>query len=134
VLISLKNGSAKSFKLTNIIINFKDMLDMLIDIALMSTIPSSDIQVVKFVLFLAYKIYGLSTKNLSESSAKVLLFLHRNNAYSNYINEDEIIKHLYSQDSIEKEDVNIAINELMRIKCIDIVQEKIALLEKIYLK
>jgi hypothetical protein len=134
VLISLKNGSAKSFKLTNIIINFKDMLDMLIDIALISTIPSSDIQMAKFVLFLAYKIFGLSTKNLSESAAKVLLFLHRNNAYSKYINEDEIIKHLYSQDSVGKDIVNTAINDLSKVKCIDIVQGDIILLEKVYLK
>ncbi|MDR1149888.1 MAG: hypothetical protein LBK66_14795 [Spirochaetaceae bacterium] len=134
VLVNRKNGTAKSFKLTNIIVNFRDMLDMLIDITLTSAIPSSTVQAVKFILFLTYKVLGLSTENISESATQVLLFLHQNNAYSRAIQEDEVFKHFDSQGSIKMDAINIAIKDLLKIRCIDIVQGKIVLLEKIYLK
>ena len=134
VLMGLKNGTAKSIKLTNIIINFKDMLDVLIGIVLSSAIPSSTIQAAKLALFLVYKVLGLSTKNISGSAAQVLLFLHQNNAYSKHICEDEVLRHFDSQGSINRDAVNAAINDLLKIRCIDMVEGRIFLLEKIYLK
>jgi len=134
VLLNIKNKTAKSFKLTNIIINFRGILDLLIEIALASAIPSSTAQAAKFALFMTYKILGLSTDNLSECAAQVLLFLHQNNAYIKYIREDEVLKHFDSQGNIERNVVYTSINDLLKIRCIDMVQGKITLLEKIYLK
>ncbi|MDR0474165.1 MAG: hypothetical protein LBH43_10905 [Treponema sp.] len=132
VLMNKKNIEAKSFKLTNIIINFKDMLDMLMELALTSAIPSSAVQAAKLALFVSYKVLKLSTKELSETTARVLLFLHQKNAYSKVISEDEVLNYLALQGPMEKDAVNLAINDLLKLKCIDIVGGEITLLEKIY--
>jgi hypothetical protein len=134
VLISLKNVTAKSFKLTNIIFNFKDMLDTLLEIALVSSIPTSSVQAARFVLLLSYKVFCLSTKSLFEATAQVLLFLHQNNAYLHPISEDRIINYFSSLSLLTKDAVNTAVNDLLKLRCIDMVQGEITLLEKIYLK
>jgi hypothetical protein len=134
VFINLKNMAAKSFKLTNIIFNFKDMLDALLEIALVSSIPTSPVQTVKFVLLLSYKIFSLSTKNLSETTAQALLLLHQNNAYLHPVSEDKIIHLFSSHGLLTKDAVNTAINDLLKLRCIDMVHGEITLLEKIYLK
>jgi len=63
----------------------------------------------------------------------VLLFLHQNNAYVKKISEDDVFKHFNTQDSIERDTIDAAINDLLKIKCIDMVQGEIILLEKLYL-
>jgi hypothetical protein len=134
VFMSLKNKTTKSFKLTNIIVNFKSMLNALLEIVLAANLPISSIEVIKFILFLIYKIFGLSTKSLSESAAQVILFLHQRNTYINYISEDEVIEQLIKQSSLTEETTRNAISELFKLRCIDIVNGNIILLEKIYLK
>jgi len=134
VLMNLKGGTARSFKLTNIIIDFKGMLDTLIELALTSSVPSSAAQTVKLALFIVYKIFSLSIAKLSEIDAQVLLFLHKNNAYEKHINENEVIHHFILNGLAEKNTVYEAINNLLKIKCIDILNGKIALLEKLYLR
>jgi len=134
VLVNLKGGPATSFKLANVIVNFRSMLEALLGIALAAGLPSSSAEAARIVLLLTYKILGVSTKGLSQNAAQVLIFLHQNDAYSNEVCEEEILSHLSSRDLLTKEALNAAINELLKVRCIDIVQGNVILLEKVYLR
>jgi len=134
VLMNLKSEKAKSFKLSNIIVNFKKLLDSLLEIALTSSLPSSRIQAIKYALYLVYKVFNMSTRELSDDAAQVLLFLHQHGAYNKYINEEDVINYFRQNNSIEKEAVSSAIDSLLKLRCIDMAQGKITVLERLYLR
>ena len=134
VLIKLEKGTAHSFKLTNVIIDFKGMINSLLELALTTSVPDSPSQALKTAIFVLYKILGLSSRKINDADTQVLMFLHESNAYGRGVPEEKVLNYFKTTDALTEKDVNAAIDSLLQLKCIDMANGTINLLEKIHLR
>jgi hypothetical protein len=137
IAINVSEEEAVSYKLSNIIIDLRDMLEIIIELALTMNIPDKLPELLKIVLFVIYKIFKLSSLDILKEDVKILEHLHRLNAYSIEIMEDDVVNYFTSKQGneyISKETVYLSINHLARCKCIGIFDGKIHLYEKIFYK
>lgn len=134
IIINLKNDSTLSFKLSNIIIEFKGMIKAMIEFGLTSAIPADNCEEIKIILYIIYKIFDLSLLQISKNDVMILRYLHTSNAYEIEVKESDLIDYFSINNFLNKMEVHTSINNLIKIKCIDILNEKIRLKEKIFLR
>jgi hypothetical protein len=135
--VIISSEKAVSYKLSNIIIDLKGMLEILMELALTMNIPDKLPEFLKTVLFVIYKIFKLSSLDIPKEDVEILEHLHRLNAYTIKVREDDVVNHFTSKkggEYINGETIYSSINRLARCKCISIFNGEICLYEKIFYK
>lgn len=119
------NDTRVSVSMKNIQFNQKALLASIIEFALTSNMPQNKAELVKTMLFIIYKVAALSAIEISKEQADVLLYCHRHNAYQHVIPEDKILQRVEGATSA-------VIDELEKMKCIDIVGGAVLLKERVF--
>lgn len=123
--VCINNKNSFRTNAINLTFNLKSVLFSIIEIGLTTDQLQDPIDVIKLTLYILIKVIDLSTIKISDDQAKLLYFLHSQNAYEIGIDESKLInKHEFSQETI---------NELYKLKCLDIIEGKIYLIDTIFI-
>lgn len=133
--IMVLNETPMSIKPANISIDLKQAIEIVMEFALTSAIPTDKLSAVKMILLVILKAWQLSRKSISKQMADVVLILNNLNAYQREIST-EYLKYYVEQHSLlpksERSDtVDAILDELYDYKIIDINEGKVRLKEKI---
>lgn len=129
---------AASFKPGNICFDLKRAGIMTAEWAATSAKPDSFENAVRLIITTAIWISRITKTDISETEASLLAWMHNNNLYDRLEEEQKVISLFYEYyctrhpGKIEIREIEDAIKNLYEIKCIDIVNGKICLCEKVW--
>lgn len=112
-----------STKAINVIYNQKNALEAIVEMGVSISLPQDKLSTIRFLILILFQLYKISTVELSQDMAKILIECHKRNAYKNGIDEDKLL----AAAGVEVD----ALNMLYRIKSIRIEDGKLFLNEKV---
>ncbi len=125
----------ETIKLSNISIDIRKAIEIVLEIALTSAIPTDKLSAVKMILLVVLKTLQLSRQSISKQMADVVLMLNNLNAYQHAISieylKDYISQHSLLPESECSDGIEDILDELYNYKIIDLVNGQIILKEKI---
>lgn len=120
-----KRDSVYSTKPYNVIFRLQAALIAVIDEGLSLSVPENKIETIMLVLRMLLKLTVASTVKITEDQAKVLMECHINKAYIRPIEEETLLKIV--------EVPRKTIDELCKLKCIELIDGKVWLKEEVWL-
>ncbi len=133
--IMILDEKPKSIKLANITIDLKQAIEIVIEVALTSAVPTDKLSAVKMILLVVLKAWQLSNKSISRQMADVVLILNDLNAYQRDIPieylKDYVNKYSLLPESKCSDTVDDILNELYDYRIIHMDEGKVRLKEKI---
>ena len=133
-LLFLSNNSC-SIKMSNISINFKKAIETAIEVYLTSEAPDNVVSAIKMFILVIAKILNLSTTKLDKEQANIIRKLHLANAYEVPMQIPKL-KEFVDEDINNKmcdRNIDRILDELCKLKIIDIIDEQVILKEKVVL-
>ena len=120
-----KRDSVYSSKPYNVIFRMRAALIVVIDEGLSFSVPENQTQTIMLVLRLLLKLLSNCTIKITEDQVKVLKECHINNAYRTPIEEETLLE----LTGVSRK----TIDELCELKCIELIEGKVWLIEEIWL-
>ena len=136
-LVVLGRGSA-SFKFGNICFDLKKAAITTAEWAATSARPDSLANAFRLIITTAIWIARVTKVDITDIEASLVAWMHQNNMYEHLEEEEELIVRFLeyycgnNPRTVEKWEVEDAIKRLYEIRCIDIVNGKICLCEKVW--
>lgn len=124
-----------SHKISNVKLNLQEAIILAAETALTFEVPKDTCDLIKLTLSALLKLYIVSEVKLSDSECKLLLYLHNNDAYQYPIPEEQIL-HDIDDGKIDLtcDKYNRALNSLIRIASVVVVNNSITLNERVILR
>lgn len=115
-----------SIKAANIIYNQRILLKTLLEMGFTLKAAGNTLDTLRTALYIIYKVALVSTVDITDAQAAILIYCHKENAYVRPIEEEQLLKGvpIASRDTID------ALNQM---GCISIVEGKVQLCERIFL-
>lgn len=127
--------SGISHKISNVKLYLQEAIFLAVETALTFKIPKNPCDLINIALSALLKLYIVSGVKLSDSECKLLLYLHNNNAYQHSIAEEQILRDIEDGNlDLTYEKYNRALNSLIRIASIVVVNNSITLNERVILR
>lgn len=129
---------SSSFKAGNICYDLRGAITKTLEWAASTNKPDSPGSVAKVCILTALWVVKLVKIEISDNDADFVYWMHCNNLYGNYRNEDDLVEeyqtyyHANKGRDCEKSSITDSINRLYQIKCLDIVDGKVHLCEKVW--
>lgn len=125
IVFSLGENSY-SVKGANIIFNQRKLLEAVIEMGLTMTKPHGKAEIIQLALYIVYNLGILACIELNKVQADILVYCHKANIYDRFVDEDDVLRGVTGASCSE-------LTTLSEIGCIEIVDGKIRLREKIVL-
>lgn len=129
---------SSSFKAGNICYDLRGAITKTLEWAASANKPDSPGSVAKVCILTALWVVKLVKIEISDNDADLVYWMHCNNLYGNYRNEDDLVAEYQTYyrtnkgRDCEKSSITDSINRLYQIKCLDIVDGKVHLCEKVW--
>ena len=125
-----KNQNVHSIKPFNVVLDFKNILNILVE-GLLSGIIASKVDAILAILNFAYQVSKLSVVDIDKVYGDVIIFLQKNNAFDVPMEQEKLEKYVTAlhTDLSAKEIIDF----LKELKTIKLVDGKITLLERVKL-
>lgn len=115
-----------STKALNVFYNQKAVLEAVIEFGLSLTLPNDATTAIRFALLILYNLYKISTVELSDDMAKILIECHKKKAYRVGIGKKELVE----QTGVSEDELN----RLEWLSCVRIDDGKVYLKEKVAIR
>lgn len=119
-------GKTYSTKAFNVRFSLHKVLVSILEFGVSPEYPDTQLKAVLAALLILYKLINISTKELSEEHAAVLIECHKQHADVNPIDEEQLLQATGASRAI--------VTELSRIGCIELSNGTVRLLEEIYIQ
>lgn len=133
--IMILGRKPETIKMANISMDIRKAIEIVLEVALTSAIPTNKLVAVKMILLVVLKILQLSRQSISDQMADVVLILDRLNAYRDAISieylKNYIVGHSLLPNSEHSDEIEDILDKLYNYKIIDINNDKVILKEKI---
>ncbi len=129
---------SSSFKAGNICYDLRGAITKTLEWAASTNKPDSPGSVAKVCILTTLWVVKLVKIEISDNDADLVYWMHCNNLYGNYRNEDDLVAeyqayyHANKGRNCEESLITDSINRLYQIKCLDIVGGKVHLCEKVW--
>lgn len=133
--IMILGKKPETIKMANVSMDIRKAIEIVLEVALTSAIPTDKLVAVKMILLVVLKILQLSRQSISEQMADVVLILDRLNAYRDAISIEYLKKYIAGNSLLPKseylDEIEDILDKLYNYKIIDINDDKVILKEKI---
>ena len=119
-------GKAYSTKAFNVRFSLHKVLVSVLEFGVSPEFPDTSLKAILAVLIILYKLLKISTQELSEEHAAILIECHKQHADVNPIDEEQLLQATSASRAI--------VTELSRIGCIELNNGNVRLLEEIYIQ
>lgn len=125
-----KHQNGHSIKPYNVVLDFKNILNIIIEL-LLSGVIFTQVDAILAILNFAYQVSKLSVVNIDKVYGKVIIFLQKNNAFDVPMEQEKLEKYVTTlQTDISTQEIIDFLKELKTIKLND---GKITLVERVKL-
>lgn len=126
-------GRQTSFtvKPPNIFINLNKCISFCVETAFTTDIPDTKIELIKLTLLILVKLLCCMYVKVTDEMAKIVGFLYERQAYENPIDEIHCIEFYKNEIDVTLKDYSEIMNDLVKLKTIEIIDGEIKLIEEV---
>lgn len=123
-----------SFKIRNITFNLREIVMFAFELSEQLTTDSKLLFIMKLFVETVCEIFGRAKKYLTDKECQVILAIQQEKNNGHIVCESELLKKMVNSQVMTEIEFRNVIKKLLHLRCIEILEEKIFIVEKLKIK